>query len=101
MRKAGNGNRRKKGRKPAYSLAELYYRSGGRCKYCGTMTVLDGEGSNRATRDHVRARARGGRQAGNLVLACALCNEMKGDRPAHTFTSRFESAPPKPSSSGL
>lgn len=91
IRKPGNPCRRKKGRKPAYTLAELFYRRGGRCKYCGGPTALGGEGPNMATRDHVRPRSKGGKQAGNLVLACFKCNNAKGSGPAPKPT-----APPPP-----
>lgn len=80
LKKNGNPQRRKKGRKPARSLAELYLFHQGHCRYCGCATVLGGEGDNAATRDHVVPKSRGGKQAGNLVLACARCNSMKSNR---------------------
>ena len=81
VRKPGNPHRQKKGKTRAYTLAELWWKHGGRCKYCGGVTALDGEGHNRATRDHVNPRANGGQQSANLVLACARCNEAKGSTP--------------------
>lgn len=84
VRKPGNPHRQKKGRTRAYTLAELWHMHGGRCKYCGRTTDMDSTGPNRATRDHVLPRAKGGKQSGNLVLACAGCNEAKADSvPAH------------------
>lgn len=48
--------------------------SGGRCYYC---RVLLSKGT--ATRDHKIPKSRGGRQFGNLVLACQPCNAKKGN----------------------
>lgn len=45
-----------------------------RCVYCGTSIEC-----NAATLDHVVPVARGGRhEAGNLVVACKACNQLKG-----------------------
>ncbi len=85
MRKKGPSHRPKRKRGRVLSLAELYYKQGGLCKYCLAPMVLDGHGNNRATRDHVRPKARGGKQAGNLVAACARCNNMKADQPVRAF----------------
>lgn len=88
MRKPGNPHRQKKGRTRAYTLAELWHMRGGRCKYCGCMTDLDIAGPTQATRDHVLPRAMGGKQSGNLVLACRLCNETKAATvPVHLRNS--------------
>lgn len=82
MRKPGNPHRQKKGRGRALTLEQLWWKHQGRCKYCGMTTVLGGNGPNQATRDHVRAKARGGKQSGNLALACAECNLTKGAKSA-------------------
>ena len=46
----------------------------GSCVYCGRE-------SSKITRDHIVPRAKGGSdRLSNIVLACRLCNEAKGDR---------------------
>ena len=54
---------------------------GRRCVYCGhRLDPLE------ATLDHVHPVARGGAHApGNLVVACAPCNRMKGDMLPYEF----------------
>ena len=48
---------------------------GRRCVYCATPLAPD-----TATLDHVLPVSRGGGHApGNLVIACAACNQLKGD----------------------
>jgi 5-methylcytosine-specific restriction endonuclease McrA len=57
---------------------------GQRCVYCATH--LD---QHTATLDHVIALARGGaHDAGNLVVACAPCNRLKGDLYPYEFFAR-------------
>ena len=56
-----------------------------RCVYCGTL--LDFE---IATIDHVYPLAHGGPHApGNLVVACAACNHLKGDMLPQEFFTRY------------
>lgn len=56
-----------------------------RCVYCGAFLHLE-----IATIDHVYPLARGGTHApGNLVVACAPCNRMKGDMLPHEFFLRY------------
>lgn len=85
MRKKGPSRKPKKKRGRVLTLAELYHRQGGRCKYCFAPMDLGGDGLMRATRDHIKPKARGGKQAGNLVAACARCNEAKADAPVQEF----------------
>ena len=59
-----------------------------RCVYCGLLLEFA-----HATLDHVYPRAKGGAHApGNLVVACARCNRMKGDLLPHDFFIRFPAA---------
>lgn len=56
----------------------IYWRDGMRCVYCGSGYCL--------TLDHVVARERGGsHEAGNLLTACARCNEKRGTRSLIEF----------------
>jgi len=41
--------------------------------------------SNMATREHVIPRAHGGENNNNLVIACLLCNSLRGDMDATAF----------------
>lgn len=57
---------------------------GRRCVYCSTPLALD-----TATLDHVWPLARGGANvAGNLVTACVVCNQLKGDLLPEEFFAR-------------
>ena len=57
---------------------------GQRCVYCATH--LD---HRTATLDHVVPLARGGaHDSGNLVVACAPCNRLKGDLQPYEFFAR-------------
>jgi 5-methylcytosine-specific restriction endonuclease McrA len=57
---------------------------GQRCVYCAAR--LD---QHNATLDHVVPLARGGaHDPGNLVVACAPCNRLKGDRLPFEFFAR-------------
>jgi len=58
---------------------------GRRCVYCAVTLEFD-----LATLDHVHPLARGGTHVpGNLVLACARCNRLKGDLLPNEFFARF------------
>lgn len=50
------------------------------CTYCGKPLSY-----KRATLDHMTARSRGGRDIGNLALACHSCNQRKGALSADEF----------------
>ncbi len=57
---------------------------GRRCVYCASFLALE-----LATLDHVIPTARGGTSApGNLVVACARCNRLKGDLLPAVFFAR-------------
>lgn len=59
-----------------------------RCVYCGECLDLAV-----ATIDHVYPLAHGGANApGNLVVACAPCNRLKGDMLPHEFFFSFPQA---------
>ena len=56
-----------------------------RCVYCASLLDF-----RLATIDHVLPLAKGGAHApGNLVVACAPCNRMKGDMLPHDFFARY------------
>jgi 5-methylcytosine-specific restriction endonuclease McrA len=56
-----------------------------RCVYCAAPLDFD-----YATLDHVQPLAHGGAHApGNLVLACARCNRLKGDLLPTEFFARY------------
>lgn len=59
-----------------------------RCVYCGTPLDLA-----LATIDHVHPLAHGGAHTpGNLVVACAPCNRLKGDMLPQEFFARYPTA---------
>jgi CRISPR/Cas system Type II protein with McrA/HNH and RuvC-like nuclease domain len=61
---------------------------GRRCVYCAAALEFD-----YATLDHVHPLSRGGAHVpGNVVLACARCNRLKGDLLPTEFFARFPSA---------
>jgi len=58
---------------------------GRRCVYCAAALEFDF-----ATLDHVHPLSRGGAHVpGNVVLACAKCNRLKGDLLPTDFFARF------------
>lgn len=58
---------------------------GRRCVYCAAPLDFDF-----ATLDHVHPLAHGGAHVpGNLVLACARCNRLKGDMLPTEFFARY------------
>ena len=62
-----------------------------RCCYCGhkifrwSHTEGKSAPSNAITRDHVEAKVHGGTQDQNLVAACLVCNNLRGDMDAIAF----------------
>lgn len=70
-----------------------------RCCYCGQQTwhpaILDGDAvphndSNRATREHITARANGGTFCkDNLAMACSQCNGTRGSTNIDNFIARI------------
>jgi 5-methylcytosine-specific restriction endonuclease McrA len=66
---------------------------GGRCFYCGTVTVSsDGTGPHlpqEATIDHIIPRSKGGRnRLTNAVLSCRACNNARADTDFVEFVIR-------------
>lgn len=60
-----------------------------RCAYCGetTETALEPAHARRATRDHILAKAQGGRVT---VPACRSCNQRKAGRQFADFIAAAE-----------
>ena len=59
-----------------FSKRNLYTRDSGECQYCKKSLSYDS-----STYDHVTPRSKGGRTCWeNIVIACAKCNEYKGDK---------------------
>ena len=75
-------------------LVTLFEKHNGKCYYCGHQTFLGRYGASRATRDHLLAKALGGRNGDNLVLACSRCNLLKDQLPAESFASLANRLPP-------
>ena len=72
------------GRRPPWSKRGVYLRDRGRCGYCGQRGN---------TIDHVHPLAHGGTNVpGNLVVACAPCNRLKGDMLPQEFFARYPTA---------
>lgn len=63
----------------------------GICHYCGFRVYPVGSAEALAnpyvqrTRDHVKPAVQGYGLAGNMVVACRGCNEIKGPHPARVF----------------
>lgn len=78
----------RKYRKPK-KLQRLITAQEGRCITCFRgISLLDSKGRvrhmnspARPSFDHVHCHARGGRRAGNLLVAHKKCNQKKSDRP--------------------
>lgn len=75
-------------------LRDLHDRSSGLCTYCGCLTKIyqqPGSKDDAATRDHRIPRSSGHRMVhdrDNIVLACRLCNMLKGSMTAEEFRNR-------------
>lgn len=68
---------------PAPDLVALHNRFDGKCQYCGKDTELSytAPRDDRATRDHVIPRSRGGTDdPDNITLACGRCNQLKANK---------------------
>lgn len=66
-------------------------RDSGKCQYCGKSEGL-------MTVDHVIPRSHGGGETwGNLVCACSVCNNKKGDRTPQEAGMSLIKKPTKPS----
>lgn len=56
--------------------ANIYAKSGGRCRYCGKELQ-----PTEMTIDHIHPRSKGGgNHPKNLTAACKTCNSQKGDK---------------------
>ncbi|MEM9511738.1 MAG: HNH endonuclease [Cyanobacteria bacterium J06642_2] len=74
---------------PAVSRRELLRRDRHACQYCGSGKAL--------TLDHVLPRSKGGAHTWeNLVIACALCNQEKGDRTPEQAGMTLRTQPKAP-----
>ena len=63
----------------------MWERQGEKCFWCNRKTDLPDNVNNnsrrKATFDHLRPRSRGGMSnLGNLVIACASCNQMRSNK---------------------
>lgn len=56
------------------------------CTYCSKPLSY-----KRATLDHMTARSKGGKNIGNLALACRSCNERKGSMTVDQFRALLAS----------
>jgi 5-methylcytosine-specific restriction endonuclease McrA len=66
------------------SRKNILRRDSHRCQYCG-------RGDNALTLDHVVPKARGGDDSWeNLVTACVVCNNRKGDRTPEEVNMRLQ-----------
>lgn len=85
---------RRRNRPVRFSRRNVWARDRGRCQYCQRAVELD-----EATYDHVVPRCRGGRTTWrNVVIACAPCNQRKGDRSPAEAGMRLHSTPQRPRS---
>lgn len=75
-------------------LGPLMHKYGGKCCYCGNSVHRDGpiDSTFVATRDHdvPKARLTEFTPADNIVLACRLCNNIKGDMTGEEFKYLLE-----------
>lgn len=76
----------RKARLRAWRIAARNRSAASHCFYCGVS--FTGTGSRQRTVDHRLPRALGGSdRLGNLVFACASCNQRKGHRPEEGFVT--------------
>ncbi len=69
-----------------FMLRRLAEAQNHRCCYCGRQFVEDPNSAQCATREHIIPRSQGGGDEwGNLVAACAECNQTRGDLDAIAF----------------
>jgi len=74
------------------SRRNIYLRDNMQCQYCGRTPPND-----ELTIDHIVPRSRGGKTVWtNVVLACARCNTLKGDRVPRDAGLRLTREPKKP-----
>lgn len=74
----------------------LFGQQDGECFYCRQPMSLsfssrDHIWGNAATLEHLHRRADGGKDGGNLVLACRDCNQRRGERDWRAYrTDRLD-----------
>lgn len=74
---------------PSVSRRELLRRDRHTCQYCGYTKQL--------TIDHVLPLSKGGKHTwDNVVIACAPCNQRKGDRTPHQAGMPLKTKPKAP-----
>jgi 5-methylcytosine-specific restriction endonuclease McrA len=74
---------------PPVSRREVLRRDNHRCQYCDSTKHL--------TLDHVIPRSKGGQHRwDNVVIACATCNSIKGDRLLNEIKMTLRSKPKAP-----
>lgn len=62
----------------------LWFAQRRRCFLCGGVILdLDAPHPRSASEDHVRPRVKGHTKQGNILLACSVCNQRKGQRDPH------------------
>ena len=66
---------------PKSKFLQLFERDQGRCVYCGLDLKADYDRFMMATEDHLVPGSKGGagRELGNLVLSCRVCNALKAN----------------------
>lgn len=89
----GGGGSKTSTQKRRIRRRELWERSGGRCFWCGIVTVEDGQDAFRhdsSTLEHVIDGALGGGDNWrNLVLACHQCNWLRSGSHVCVIPRRF------------
>lgn len=74
----------------AFTKSNVFQRDGRRCWYCGADHV-------KLTIDHVLPRCRGGKDVWtNVITACSVCNNRKGDMLVQEWCERMNCELPKP-----
>ncbi|MBI5464115.1 MAG: HNH endonuclease [Ignavibacteriales bacterium] len=77
-------------KKTVLSRKNILRRDGHRCQYCGRSEGM-------LTVDHIVPKARGGVDTWeNLVAACVVCNNRKGDRTPHEASMHLMRKPIRP-----
>ncbi|MCE5300888.1 MAG: HNH endonuclease [Spirochaetia bacterium] len=75
---------------PKFSKKSVFIRDNYRCQYCGKHIT-------KPTIDHIIPKSKGGRTGWmNVVTACNLCNNKKGDRPLKEAGMRLIKEPHEP-----
>ena len=71
-------------------FSKAFQRSNCRCVYCGRDLLADFDAFMIAEEDHLVPKSKGGKdEAENIVIACAVCNRLKGN---YTPTDEYDSA---------